>query len=292
MTRILAIVAAVLMSAITVSSACVAATITPLQFTIEPTGHADRVQLRFRRADTGGVNSWSASFRTNELAGLDVGALRGPAVRPVRFTVARQAGRLDCAGNGAGSMATGVCSLTPDRNFNDFLAAHGITRPTEEQTYGLIAVNARRDLVTALKAAKYPTPGISKLMELSAVGVTPAYIRELAAQGYRPPSLGSLVEFGALKITPQFIGSFARAGYSNLGAHELVQLKALNITPEFIASFERLGYRNLPVGTLVQLKAMGVTPEFVKAVQQGGALPSPERLVQIRAVSRDLHKGR
>lgn len=291
MTRMLAFVAALLMTAITVSSACVANSVAPLQFTIEPAGDSRHIQLRFRRADSRGTDSWSSSFRTNELSGLDIGALRASGNSPLRFAISREAGRVDCAGNGGKSMAAGSCSLTPDRGFNDFLTAHGLARPTEEQTYGLIAVNARRELVTALQAAGYPAPTIDKLMELSAVGVTPAYIRELAAAGYRPPSLGSLVEFGALKITPQFIGSFARAGYSDLRPGDLVQLKALDITPEFIAGFERIGYRNLPVSTLVQLKALNVSPEFAKAVQQGDALPSPDRLVQIRAVSRGI-RGR
>lgn len=77
MTRMLAFVAAPLMTAITVSSACVAnSSVAPLQFTIEPTGHADRVQLRFRRAGSRGADSWSSDFRLNELAGLDVAALR------------------------------------------------------------------------------------------------------------------------------------------------------------------------------------------------------------------------
>lgn len=40
MTRMLAFVAALLMSAIAVSSACVATSVTPLQFTIEPTSRA------------------------------------------------------------------------------------------------------------------------------------------------------------------------------------------------------------------------------------------------------------
>lgn len=291
MTRMLAFVAALLMTAITVSSACVANSVAPLQFAIEPTGDSGRLQVRFRRADSRGADSWSSSFRTSELAGLDVAALRAAGNRPLRFAIARQAGRIDCGGNGGNSMAVGSCRLTPDRAFNDFLSANAISRPTEEQTYGLIATDVRRELVTALRAASYPTPTINKLMELSAVGVTPGYIRELAAVGYRPPSLGSLVEFGALEITPQFIGSFARAGYSNLKASDLVQLKALEITPEFIAGFERIGYRDLPVSTLVQLKALNVTPEFAKAVQQGDALPSPDRLVQIRAVSSDI-RGR
>ena len=288
MTRMLAFVCAVMMTAITVSSACVANSVAPLQFTIEPTGRVDQVELRFRRADSRGTDSWSSTFRTGELAGLDAAALRGSGTSPLRFAIIREAGRVDCAGTGGNAMARGSCSLTPDRGFNDFLAANGIARPTEEQTYALIAVDARRDLVAALKASGYQTPSVDKFVELSAVGVTPGYIRELAAAGYKPPSLGQLVEFGALEITPEFVRSFARAGYSNLTPGELVQLKALEITPEFIAGFQRIGYSNLSVGTLVELKAMDVTPEFVRAVQQGGPLPSPSKLVQIRAVSRDL----
>ena len=290
MMRMLAFMAALMLTGLTVSSACIATSPAPLRFTIEPTRSADRFQVSFKRADQRYTNSWSSSFRADELQGLSLADLRASGTRPVRFAIAREAGRVDCAGNGGASMAIGTCSLTPDRGFNDFLAAHGISRPTEEQTYGLIAVNARRELVTALAAAKYPTPSINKLIELSAVDVTPAYIRGLAAQGYRPASLQSLVEFGALKITPEFIGSFARAGYSNLKPSDLVQLKALNITPEYIAGFERIGYRQLSVDTLVQLKAMDITPEFVRAVQQGDALPSPSRLVQIRALSRDIRR--
>ncbi len=290
MTRMLAFVAALLLTAITVSSACVAGSVTPLRFTIEPTGRAGHVQLNFKRADAHGANSWGESFAYGELAGLDLAALRAPGSHPIRFTAAREAGRVDCAGSGGNSLAIGTCSVTPDRGFLQFLAASGVGRPTEDQAFGLIAVDARRELVSALASARYPTPSVDKLIELSAVQVTPAYVRGLAGQGYRPRTLSELVEFAALKITPEFIGSFARAGYSDLEPDELVQLKALNITPQFVAGFERLGYRHLPVDTLVQLKALDITPEFVRAVQQGDALPSPDHLVQLRAVTRDLRK--
>lgn len=291
MTRMLAFVCALLMTAITVSSACVARTATPLQFIIEPTSQPDRVQVRFRRADNQGTDNWSTAFRTSELAGLDAAALHASGTSPLRFAIVREAGRLDCAGAGGNALARGTCTMTPDQGFNGFLEANGIARPTEDQTYALIAVHARRELVTALGAASYPAPTIDKLIELSAVGVTPDYIRGLAAQGYKPRTLQQLVEFAALGITPEFIGSFAKAGYPDLEPGDLIQLKALDITPEFIAGFERIGYRDLPVDTLVQLKAMNVTPEFARAVQQGGTLPSPDRLVQIRAVSRDV-RGR
>lgn len=288
MTRMLAFIAALLMSAIAVSSACVANSVEPLRFTVEPARNGNELQVTFKRADQQHTNSWSSSFRPAELAGLDLAALRATGTSPIRFAILREAGRVDCAGNGGNSMAIGTCTLTADQGFNDFLAANGIPRPGADQTFGLMATDVKRELVTVLRSANYPTPSVNKLMELSAVGVTPAYIRDLAAHGYRPESLSELVEFAALKITPEFIGGFARAGYSNLDADELVQLKALNIMPEYVAGFERIGYRNLSVDTLVQLKAMDITPDFVRAVQQGDDLPSPDRLVQLRALGREL----
>jgi hypothetical protein len=284
----LAFMAALLLTAITVSSACVAGTADPIQFTIQPPSHAGEVKIRFERDRGTNHNDWSSSFAPAELAGLDMGSLNSPGTREIRFAIVREAGRLDCVGTGGNQLARGSCNLTPDPQFNAFLRQHGITEPTEDHTFGMVALNVHRDLVTALADARYPTPTIGKLLELTAVNATPAYIRGLAAQGYRPQSLDGLVQFAALKITPEYIGSFMRAGYSDLKPDELVQLKALNITPDFVAGFERIGYGRLPVDKLVQLKAMDITPEFVRAVQQGGTLPSPEHLVELRAVTRDL----
>ena len=290
MTRMLAFVAALLLTAITVSSACVAQTSTPLNFTVEPSRHADNtVQLRFQRERNGhSENNWDSSFPIAEMAGLDLASLNSPGTRPIRFTVSRDAGRIDCAGTGGNAMARGTCSMTANPEFNRFLADHGIAQPREDDTFGLIALNVRRELVDALARANYPTPTVEKLIELTAVDATPAYIRGLSAQGYRPKSLDGLVQFAALKITPEYVGSFVRAGYSNLPTDDLVQLKALDITPEFIAGFERLGYGHLPVDTLVQLKALDITPEYVRAVAQGGTLPSPNHLVQLKAVTDDI----
>lgn len=291
MTRMLAFVAALLLTAITVSSACVAQPGAPLQFTIEPSHDAGTVQLRFKRDRNGhSENTWNSSFRAVDLTGLDLAALNNPGTRPIRFAVVREAGRIDCAGTGGNAMARGTCTMTPNAEFNRFLADRGIAPPSEEDSFGMIALDVRRELVDALARAHYPTPTVDKLIELTAVDATPAYIAGLSAQGYRPKTLDGLVQFAALKITPEYVGSFVRAGYTNIPADDLVELKALEITPEFVAGFERIGYGRLPIDTLVQLKAMDITPDYVRAVAQGGALPSPDHLVQLKAVSDDIRK--
>ena len=276
-----------LLTALTLSSTSLASQATPLRFTIEPSRNADEVELSFRWDGNGHWNNnWNSSFRMAQLAGLDPAALNGAAARPIRFAIAREAGRIDCAGTGAHAEARCTCNVTPDADFMSLLSRHGIAQPDEDHMLGLIALDVHRTLIETLAAAHFPTPSVNQLMALTAVGATPDYISELGAAGYHPKSLEGLVQFAAFKITPNYIGSFARAGYTNLPPEELIQMKALNITPDFLSGFERLGYRHLPVGTLVQLKALDITPDFARSARQDGALPSPERLVQLRVLGR------
>jgi hypothetical protein len=285
MNRFVALIGALLFAFISIASACSAAPTQWIHFTLEAQrGGASEIRASFRNEARGRNNNWSTDFRQFDLAGLDLASFRAPGARPLRFSVVREAGRLDCSGHGGKSYAAGNCSFTPDSSFAQALVSHGIARPSDEQAFALMAVNARRELVDAIAGAHYPTPSIDNLVALSALGVSRDYIDGMARAGYRPRTLDSLIQFKALDITPAWIGGFVRIGYASVPADELVQLKALDITPEFIASFDRIGYRHLPVDQLVQLKAMDVTPDFVRriaAVDNG--LPPVEKLVELKA---------
>jgi hypothetical protein len=292
MNRCFAFLLALIFASVTVSSACVAATGEWVHFTLEPQhGGGGKIQATFRDEDGPRYeHNWSTEFVPSELAGLDLASFRASGARPLRFALVREAGRLDCSGNGGESYAAGNCSFAADPGFTQLLISRGIGQPSREQAFALMAVNAHRELIDAIAAARYPTPSIDKVSPLAALGVNGRYIEGMSRAGYRPRSIDNLIEFKALNITPEWIGSFVRVRYGNVPADQLVQLKALNITPDFIIGFERIGYRNLPVNTLVQLKAMDITPEFVRAVQQGNALPSPDHLVQLRALGREVRR--
>jgi len=284
MNRIFALLGALLLAFISVSSACTAAPGEWIHFTLAGQRGNDRIQASFRSDERPGHNNnWSSDFTPSELVGLDIAGFRGAGNRPLRFALVREAGRIDCSGQGAQSYAAGYCSLTPDAAFMRMLESRGIGRPSREQAFGLIAVDAHRQLIDALAAAHYPAPSIDNLMALSALDVSAAYISEMARAGYRPRTLDGLIQFKALDITPQWIAGLARIGYANIPADELVQLKALNITPAFIAGFDRIGYRHLPVDKLVQLKALDITPEFVRTVAgPGGRLPDTGKLMELK----------
>ena len=290
MNRCLAFICAILCASLSVASACTAAQSDAIAFTLrQQPGDSTRLQTSFSSDEDSrrGDSSWSTGFPPSQLIGLDVSGFRAGGTRPLHFAIVREAGRMDCAGQGGSSYAAGNCSFTPDAGYGQFLESRGIASPTRREWFGLMALDVRRDLVTALATARYPTPSIDNLMALTAVGVTPSYVSEMNRLGYRPAKLDSLIEFRALDITPAYVADFARAGYGNLDPDELVQLKALNVTPAYVTAFERMGYRHLPVSKLVQLKALDITPEFVRSVEpRGSEMPPVDELVQARIFGR------
>ena len=287
MNRLVALLAAVFLAAVSVTSACFAEPTAWVSFTLQPERndpgkiHASfRDQTRERDHD-----NWSTGFMPSELIGMEVSSFHSPGTRPLHFAIVREAGRLDCAGNGGGGHASGNCRFTADPGFTQLLLSRGIGQPTRDQAFGLMAVDARRELIDTLAATHYPKPSIDNLMALSALRVDGRYIAEMSRAGYRPATLQSLIEFKALGITPDWIGGFARIGYANVPGNELVQMRALGITPEFIANFDRIGYRHLPVNQLVQLRALNITPEFVQRVGAiDGGRPPVNKLVQLKAL--------
>ena len=318
MSRPLAFLAALLFAAISVSSACMAGPLPDtISFELKPSLRSGNLQLAlWDRTDEPPPQHQRRFFRSEGPDGLDLRTFA--AGGPVTFALVREAGRIDCAGTSTSSLATGSCRFTPDPGFADYLAAHGIARPTRDEAYALTMTQASRALIEALAAANYPRPDLDELTALvgapgqprlyrparrprvqaqristssrafAALHVTPDFIEGLKRAGYTQLDADDIVSFKALDITPEFIASLRSAGYPNLSADEVTQFAALHITPEFIAGFARAGFRDLDVDTLVQLKALNVTPEFIKSLEAHGLHPkTAEQLVRLKAAGLD-----
>lgn len=259
MTRCLALFCACLLSFVSISSTVFAAAGEHVTFTLSPSRNGDAaIHGDFREErDDRNKNNWTTSFQPREFVGLDLAGFRAAGARPLRFAVMREAGRIDCAGQGGSSRATGTCRFTADPAFSDALARLGVGRPSAHQAYGLMSLDARRQTVEAIIAARFPAPSVNELMGLTALGVDSPYISGMSAAGYRLRRIDDLIQFKALGITPAFIAGFERIGYGRLPIDSLVQLKALGATPEFAQAMERRHGRRPTVSQLVQMKALG-----------------------------------
>src|SRR4051794_30699872 len=145
MNRLFVFILALLFATVTVSSACTAAQTDWIGFMLEP-DHNGRGDIHATFKDDrrpNERNQWSSGFKPSELIGLDISGFRSPGARPLRFALMREAGRLDCTGNGGESQATGNCSFTPDPAFAQLLASRGFGSASREQAFGLMALNVR-----------------------------------------------------------------------------------------------------------------------------------------------------
>jgi len=185
MNRYLAFTCALLLALVTVSSTCLATESDWIHFALEPEhrGSAE-IKADFRSEGRGhNENNWSTGFKPSDLVGLDTSGFRGHQARPLHFAVIREAGRLDCSGNGGDSYAAGYCSMTPNSAFMQLLASRGIGQATRDEAFTLIALDVRRELIDAVAAARYPTPTIDDLVSMTAVGVNGRYVADLSRAG-------------------------------------------------------------------------------------------------------------
>ena len=116
MSRPLALLAALLFAAISVSSACMAGPLPDtISFELKPSLRSGNLQLALWDTDTRHHNLSGDSFAPKDLTGLDLRAFA--AGGPVTFALVRETGRIDCAGTSNSSVATGNCRFTADPAF-------------------------------------------------------------------------------------------------------------------------------------------------------------------------------
>src|SRR3954470_24380874 len=107
MTRLFAFLAAMLVSFVAISSATASEAET-IHFRLDALRSNDgSVHGSFSNGDDRHRNQWSTDFAPGDLAGLELNRLRAQGNQPVQFALAREAGRLDCAGSGGHSTASG-----------------------------------------------------------------------------------------------------------------------------------------------------------------------------------------
>src|SRR4051794_18172960 len=103
MNRVFALIGALFLSFVTIASACAADAPGTVHFTLRSEKSGDRLQADFRSEEgSHHDNNWSSGFRPGDLIGLDLAGFRAGGTRPLRFSLIREAGRIDCSGRGGG----------------------------------------------------------------------------------------------------------------------------------------------------------------------------------------------
>jgi len=141
---------------------------------------------------------------------------------------------------------------------------------TVDDLIQLRAVGVTPAYIDTMRNAGLGELSLDEITEMRAVGVTPEYLKSLRDNGIKFDTARDVTSLRALGVTGDYVAQLRSAGYANLSTKQLSNMRAMGISPSYVKQLSDAGYKNLTPGELVQLKAQNVNPEFIKSLNDAG----------------------
>jgi hypothetical protein len=214
----------------------------------------------------GGHSQSEMDWPLADLQGLD---LATSAKHDVKFSITRDAGRIDCEGYLRAGEGAGLFHFTPDGQFPKAMSALGFSGINDDMQFAMAVHDVSLDFAKAIKAEKLNGLSTDKLLAFRIHGVTPQFIREIRAAGLTADDSDKLIAFRIHGVTPQMVSEVRKSGMK-VSEDELIAFRIHGVTPAFIASVGKLGYEGLEPDQLVAMRIHGVTPEYISEMKARG----------------------
>lgn len=252
----------------------------------------DKIDLSFeRRTERGNKSQIGMGYDFAELQGLSrEQALKGG---PVKFSLVREAGRIDCEGsfqNGAGS---GTFNFTASQSFVSAMKIRGFDfendaststdgRDSENRLFAATTLNVTTALADDLLSAGFGKLDVEDLFKAAIFKIDSKFMREMKASGFPNLGMEELVKARIFKIDADFLRQAAQMGFEKESFENLIKMRIFKITPAFVAEVRNEGLTNLSVEELVKLRIFKIDSEFIRQAKAEGVPLEVEKLVQKR----------
>lgn len=252
---------------------------------------SDKINLSFeRRREKGGRNQMSSTFDFAELQGLSrEQALSGG---PVRFSLVREAGRIDCEGSFQNGKGSGTFRFTGNQSFVaemknrgfDFESSSstGEDREPENRLFAAATLNVTTALADDLLSAGFGKLDVGDLFKAAIFKIDSKFMREMKSSGFPDLGMEELVKARIFKIDADFVTQVTQMGFAKEPFESLVKMRIFKVTPEFIAEVRNEGLANLSVEELVKMKIFKIDADFIRQAKAEGLPLEVEKLVQKR----------
>jgi hypothetical protein len=253
---------------------------------------SDGLQLNLeRRTEKGGRSRMGHGYDFADLQGLSrEQALRGG---PVKFSIVREAGTIDCEGSFRDGRGSGTFRFTGNRGFVSAMKGRGFDFEAEEPTarddrehedrlFAATALNVTTALADDLLSANLGRLDVEDLFKATIFKVDSRFAREMKAGGLADLRMEELVKARIFKIDAAFVGEVARMGYAKEPMESLVKMRIFKVTPEFIAETRNEGLGDLSLEDLVKLRIFKIDGDFIRRAKADGVPLEVEKLVERR----------
>jgi hypothetical protein len=213
--------------------------------------NSSKINLKFqRRTEKGSKNQMGQTFDFNDLQGLSRDQVTNGG--PVKFSLVREAGRIDCEGTFQNGKGSGTFRFTANSSFVSAMKSRGF--------------DFERDLNTT----DDDDNGENRLFAATTLNVTTALADDLTSAGFGKLHVDDLFKAAIFKIDSQFMREMKATGFPNLGMEDLVKARIFKIDANFVSQVSQMGFDKEPFESLVKLRIFKVTPEFLTEVRNEG----------------------
>jgi hypothetical protein len=245
---------------------------------ISKSDEAGKVEFALMEHRRDGSSNHQSSWSASVFQGVDFSK---PGRQDVRFTIARDAGKIECEGYLNDGEGAGIFHFQPDANYPREMQSLGFS-VDEEKQFAMAVQDVSLAFAREMKSENLSDLDADKLIAFRIFGVDKAFIEALRAEGLKISDANKLVAFRIHGVSAQMVRSLHQAGYSP-DEDTLVAMRIHGATPEWMQELKKQGYDHLELQKLIAFRIHGVSPEFIQKLQGlGYSHPDPDELIAMR----------
>jgi hypothetical protein len=188
----------------------------------------------------------------------------------VRFTIARDAGTIECEGflkNGDGA---GLFTFSPNSRYGSEMQLLGFSGISVHDQLAFAIHDVSLAFARQMKSLGIQALDTDKLMAFRIHGVSPQFVNDLRAAGLNVSDADKLIAFRIHGVSPQFVNDLRAAGLNVNDPDRLIAFRIHGVSPEYVRGLQRLGYSHPDPDQLVAMRIHGVTPEYIENLRSHG----------------------
>ena len=251
-------------------------------WTISKSEAAGKVEFSLIEHHHGGTSSHQSDWAASLFAGVDFSK---PGHQEVRFTITRDAGKIECEGFLNDGEGAGLFHFQPDANYPREMQTLGfsvVDDKNDEKQFSMAVQDVSLEFAKQMKSENLSNLDTDKLIAFRIFRVDSAFIEALRSEGLKISDADKLIAFRIHGVTPQMVRSLHQAGYTP-DEDTLIAMRIHGATPEWMAELKQLGYDHVGLEKLIAFRIHGVSPEFIRKLQSlGYPHPDPDELIAMR----------
>ena len=237
-----------------------------------------KVQFAIMEHRHDGSSNHQSDWPTSSFPGVDFSKAGR---QDVRFTITRDAGKIDCEGFLDDGEGAGVFHFQADANYPRQMESLGFPVDDEKQ-FAMAIQDVSLSFAREMKDEHLSGLDTDKLIAFRIFGVDKAFIESLRAEGLKISEADKLVAFRIHGVSAKMVRSLRQSGYSP-DEDTLIAMRIHGATPEWIEDLKKRGYDHIDLQKLIAFRIHGVSPDFIQKLQgMGYSHPDPDELINMR----------